>query len=147
MSWETTLKLATAIAFLAAHTSAPATSRLAWDCIKEARQRIAPGSKDFLDLRILEGDVWSAKREDEKCLGSLRGGDRSNVPRDYQISEIVARAHYHRAKTLMRMGRTQDAADGVRRGSEYLGALRRAGVCRGSGMGRSTGIRHVGTTG
>lgn len=85
---------------------------LARDCIKEARRRIVPGSKDYLDLRILEGDAWSAKRENERALEAYEEVIELTSQGDYQLSEIVARAHYQRAKTLVRMGRRQDAADG-----------------------------------
>ena len=84
--------------------------RSARDCATQARQRIDGDSKDYLDLRILEGDIWSATGEYAKALAAFEEVIDLTSEQDYQISEIVARAHRQKAETLMRMGRSVDAA-------------------------------------
>ena len=83
-------------------------ARRARDCASEALHRIIPGTKDYLDLRILEGDIWLVTGEMPKALEAFAEviGVTSE---DYRISEIVARAHRQRAQALMRVGRNADA--------------------------------------
>ena len=83
--------------------------RSARECATKARQRIDGESKDYLDLRILEGDIWSATGEHAKALEPFEEVVDLTSEQDYQVSEIVARAHLQRAKTLMRMRRRADA--------------------------------------
>ena len=83
--------------------------RMARDCVGEAMRRIDADSKDYLDLRILEGDIWLATEEDAKALEAFEEVIDLTSEQDYQISEIVARAHRQRAETLMRMRRSTDA--------------------------------------
>ena len=82
--------------------------RKARECASEASRRIVPGTKDYLDLRILEGDIWLVTGEMPKALEAFAEviGVTSE---DYRISEIVARAHRQRAQALMRVGRNADA--------------------------------------
>ena len=83
--------------------------RTARECVEEAMRRIDADSKDYLDLRILEGDICLATGGDAKALEAFEEViDLTSEP-DYQISEIVARAHRQRAQALMRMGRNADA--------------------------------------
>ena len=82
---------------------------MARDCAGEALSRIDDCSKDYLDLRILEGDIWSATGEDAKALEAFEEVINLASEQDYQISEIVARAHRQKAATLMRMGQNTDA--------------------------------------
>ena len=83
--------------------------RAARDCAMEAMRRIDPDSKDYLDLRILEGDIWLVTREETKALKAFEEVIDLTSEQDYQISEIVARAHRQRARALMRVGRRADA--------------------------------------
>ena len=83
--------------------------RRARDCASEALRRIAPDSKDYLDLRILEGDIWLVTGEMTKALEAFAEVLGVTSEQDYQISEIVARAHRQRAQALMRVGRNADA--------------------------------------
>ena len=78
-------------------------------CAIEAMRRINPESKDYLDLRILEGDICLAKRDETKALEAFDEVIGRSSEQDYQISEIVARAHRQRARALMRVGRNPDA--------------------------------------
>ena len=82
---------------------------MARDCAREAMRRIDPDSKDYLDLRILEGDIWLVTRKETKALEAFEEVIELTSEQDYQISEIVARAHRQRAQALRRMGRNADA--------------------------------------
>ena len=83
--------------------------RRAHDCASEALRRIDPDSKDYLDLRILEGDISLVTGEVAKALEAFAEVIGVTSEQDYQISEIVARAHRQRAQALMRVGRNADA--------------------------------------
>ena len=83
--------------------------RRAYDCAMEAMSRIKPDSKDYLDLRILEGDICLATGEKTKALEAFDEVIDLTSEQDYQISEIVARAHRQKAQALMRTGRDEDA--------------------------------------
>ncbi|MCY4362889.1 MAG: hypothetical protein OXE42_12010 [Gammaproteobacteria bacterium] len=83
--------------------------RTASECVEEAMRRIDPDSKDYLDLRILEGDICLAAGEHAKAFEAFGEVIDLSSEQDYQISEIVARAHRQRAWTLMRVGRNAEA--------------------------------------
>ena len=80
----------------------------AWSCATEANRRIDPYSKDYLDLCILKGDILAAKKNYKKAIMEFEKVT-STVDQDYQISEIVARAHFSKATTLKRMNQMEDA--------------------------------------
>lgn len=83
--------------------------RLAQECTKKARERIDVDSKDYLDLRILEGELWLVLEKNEQALEAFEEVIDLMSEHDYQVSEIVARAHLQRAKTLLGMGRKSAA--------------------------------------
>ena len=84
------------------------------DCAAKASARLDADSKDYLDLRILEGDLCVADGQDADALAAFQEVIDIASEQDYQISEIVARAHRQKAQTLTRLGRRTDAvkADG-----------------------------------
>ena len=79
------------------------------ECVEEAMRLIDADSKDYLDLRILEGDICLETGRDAKALEAFEEVIDLTSEADYQTSEIVARAHRQKAKTLMRMDRNADA--------------------------------------
>lgn len=84
--------------------------RMARDCAEKAASRInSESKKDYLDLRILEGDICLVRREETKALEAFDEVIDLTSEQDYQISEIVARAHRQKAQALMRTGRKADA--------------------------------------
>ena len=82
----------------------------AWECAAQARQRIDVGSKDYLDLCILQGDLLAANRKYERALQAFEQVIRIAAGQDYQVSEIVARAHLRKGEALLRTDRKADAA-------------------------------------
>ena len=76
----------------------------------KGRELIDDDSKDYLDLRILEGDLHVAKREYEDALSAFDEVVETTSRQDYQVSEIVARAHRQKGQALVQMGKRQDAA-------------------------------------
>ncbi len=81
---------------------------LAWNYAAEASRRINRNSKDYLDLCILEGDILAAKKNYKEAIVAFEMVN-SKVDQGYQISEIVARAHFSKAKTLNKMGQEEYA--------------------------------------
>jgi len=84
--------------------------RSAQKCAVQARQRIDGESKDYLDLLILEGNIRMATRAYEQALAAFEEVI-NRTDHDYQISEIVARAHRERAEVLMRLSRYKEAGE------------------------------------
>ena len=81
---------------------------LAWDYAIKASKQININSKDYLDLRILEGDILAAKENYDEAIIAFEDVQ-TTVNQDYQFSEIVARAHYSKANTLNKMNRNECA--------------------------------------
>ena len=81
------------------------------DCAAQAKPRIEHHSKDYLDLCILEGDLFAANREFGQALASYQHVIDDGTNLDYQISEIMARAYRQKGRVLMRLDRRADAAD------------------------------------
>lgn len=90
------------------HLSMGSVSK-ARESVAEAVRRINDDSKDYLDLRILEGDIWLTTGKDAKALEAFEEVIELTSEQDYQVSEIVARAHRQRAETLLKMGRNTNA--------------------------------------
>ena len=77
---------------------------------REAKRLIVDGdSKDYLDLCILEGDLWAAGGKYGKAIAKFDDVIQVASVGNYQISEIVARAHHQKGLVLGRMQRTRDA--------------------------------------
>lgn len=83
--------------------------RKALECVEAAMPRVNVESKDYLDLRILEGDISLANGEYQKALVAFDDVIEMTSEQDYQLSEIVARAHMQRGESLIYMRSTTDA--------------------------------------
>ena len=82
---------------------------LAWNCAIEAERRININSKDYLDLCILKGDILAAKKNYKKAIVGFEKVVNITVDQDYQLSEIVARAHFSKATALKKMNQKENA--------------------------------------
>lgn len=84
--------------------------QLADECVRKAFDILPSGnSKEYLDLKILAGDLESGR-------GNLEGAEvhytdvlNTVIPPDHERSEIIARAHLQRGIARQRLRRTQAA--------------------------------------
>jgi tetratricopeptide (TPR) repeat protein len=84
--------------------------QLADECVRKAFDILPSGnSKDYLDLKILAGDLESKR-------GNLEGAEvhytdvlNTAIPQDHERSEILARAHLQRGLAHQHLGHTQTA--------------------------------------
>lgn len=109
----------------------------AFDCVNEAVPRINYGSKDYLDLLILQGEIWSSLGQHDKALDAYEEVISETSVNDYQISEIVARAHLQKARTLLHMDCRTDALDAYeesRRIWEHFGERNFAAIAEWEGI-------------
>jgi tetratricopeptide (TPR) repeat protein len=87
--------------------------------VRKASTLIPPsGGKDYLDLRILEGELLEAGDPDaaERCYVEVIG--KRGEASDSERSEIVARAYFRRALNLVAIGKSQQAIQELRKAED-----------------------------
>ena len=75
-----------------------------------AAQLVDVDSKDYLDLRILVGDLYEASGNFASALLAYNEVIESMLDEGYQTSEIVARAHRQKGLVLLRTGDWKNAS-------------------------------------
>lgn len=80
------------------------------ECVRKGFEIIPAGnSKDYLDLKLLAGDLEARRKNWESAEQHYTEGLEQSIPDDRERSEIVARCHLRRAKAREALGRVQGA--------------------------------------
>ncbi len=83
---------------------------MADQCVRKAFDILPAGnSKDYLDLKILAGDLELSRSNAEAAEVHYTDVLNEAIPDGHQRSEILARAHLQRGKARQRVGRTKGA--------------------------------------